>query len=166
MPLWTIKPKGSLIRNNPEWNLEYAAVAYGYVSANSTTTPYIALYNNDSIGRKYYIYSIDPDFINETGCFVETMQGTFGTFDHNSRPIVVPGPNLSGAIYYNTVTSWPQGIEWGLVNPRTDANPWSGAPLMVLYPGWSVLVRFDEPTLGSDQVVNTLPVTFWYLVML
>jgi hypothetical protein len=166
MPFWKLPTIGVMRRTPADWYPEKCAVAFSFNQFPNDHNLHVGLYNNSGSGKNFYIYSVDPDFTNQIGALLSTMQGPLGPVDSLARPIVPNVGQPAGEVSHDLTTSIAQpGNPLCYVNPRLTSNPWGGAPLFVLAPGFSLIVGVDIPILLSGTGTDFLIVTFWYMVM-
>ena len=161
MSIWFSKPKGSVVRSLPDWNIDKAAAGSGKASATGPMKPYVALYNDSTRGEQFWIYACFTSLSEFIGGLAMGVSGTVGSLQSTCQPVVIGNAALSGKIYSLTAAGDP-GTAFAEIPCGQACSTWGTAPMFVLPSGYSLVVGFDFST--SPGSLYDLVVGFYYLV--
>jgi len=158
------KPKGSYVRNSPDWFIHRMMSGSLVVGLKSGFYTYIGLQNNDSVGRYLYLHGLRFSHLTGTdGCYFGLLQtSALGGFEPAVPldPLVPAGPGQVGSFYSatsilggktQTVFSNAQ-----LGSAASAEYEWQHDwPIATIPPGWAAVLQTQG--LGEDLFAS-----FWW----
>lgn len=160
------KPKGSYVRNSPDWFIHRmmgAAVAVGSKAANYA---YIALFNNDTVGRYIYLTALNFQTSTANGfCYFGLIQGNTAGGTTQAVPLDPLVPVDAGVVVGNFSTTQFVGGKLSssfasaiLGGSSTGSYDWPYEwPIAAVPPGWCAILE----TAVTGQSLNG---TFWWFL--
>jgi hypothetical protein len=152
------KPKGSYFRSTPDWFEGNAAWCGGPAVGSGGNPPLCALFNNDTGGSIFRVYSYVCDHSPTTAVYVELRQGKRAGVFSTAQAIrpdqaAPPGQFLAGAVA--APISFITALYQHNIGSPFSWQSYHG-PLWEIPSGWSL----EFYTLGANDVLS---VTWWYV---
>jgi len=160
------KPKGTYVRPSPDWFINQLASGSWY-NDQQVGTQYasIGLFNNDTLGRKFYIYGISVGTFNANTAYGVVLNGTFGSLVTSCVSVDASLPAPPGQIYFtrfgpaappNVTLAQPAGTRFNLGSGYTKVDVFQDWPICVLPVGYSLNI---QSSLQSAEWSTS----FWYV---
>lgn len=161
-------PKGTLIRNAPDWFYQDMAFCgandLNDVPVNTERFSTFALFNNDTLGRDFLIYYISLSYEGADMGLVDLYKGSFGTaYGHAYalRPSDAQPPGLS---FVNSSAPPSPATNPDITDPImflaaafTGQQFGYGAPIFIVPAGYSMRVSNDDSSEFNS-------ITWWYRI--
>jgi hypothetical protein len=135
-----LRRRGVITRHPVDFYAERCAYGFAGLDGTATTDQFVALYNDDPLGRYLRVFSLAGfNGSNANQNTVRVYNGQLGTLVMHGRPLVTNLAQPPGSIYAGAATS-EVGDAWGSGGLLPLAAGITPAPLVVLAQGFSFIL--------------------------
>jgi len=151
------RPKGSYVRQTPDWYIQEGSCVGGIITVVSPPVPSLDLFNNASDGTLLHVYQVIVGAQGYGPYALQTLQGHGANLITNAFPVVADDARPWGQLYWDSQTA---AQTWVSGSPADGQNYGSNyaldatgstidslqttGPISVLPPGYSLRVWYPN----------------------